>query len=111
MAVLEGTWTTPRAVIPSGPMLVCSEGVITCVGGAENQPDVKAYDVYGNELEKPEMSLGEEYKDMPHLYAWHLNTGNAMPEMVTAKMNVKIMAILDAMIKSSETRREEEIDA
>lgn len=34
MAVLEGTWTTPRAVIPSGPMVMCTDGIIACTGGA-----------------------------------------------------------------------------
>ena len=51
MSVIEGTWTTPRAVIPSGPMVMCSDGVITCTGGAESSPNVKAYDIYGNEVE------------------------------------------------------------
>lgn len=45
MAVLEGTWTTPRVVIPSGPMVICTDGVVVCTGGAENEPDVKAYDI------------------------------------------------------------------
>ena len=63
MSVIEGTWSTPRVVIPSGPMVLCTNGVITCTGGAENAPDVKAYDIYGNEVEIPDVDFGDEYKN------------------------------------------------
>lgn len=110
MSVVEGTWTTPRAVIPSGPMVMCSDGVICCTGGAEAQPDVKAYDMYGEEMAVPEIELGEEYKNMPWMYAHHVKTGVAMPEMLDLDHNIEIMAILDAAIRSAENRKEEKID-
>ena len=75
MSVIEGTWTTPRVVIPSGPMLICEKGVITCVGGAENAPDVKAYDMFGNELEIKNVELGAKFKNMPNAYAEYINNG------------------------------------
>ncbi len=31
-------------------MVIGTDGVIECTGGAENTPDVKAYDIYGNEV-------------------------------------------------------------
>ncbi len=101
MSVLEGTWTTPRAVIPSGPMVLCKDGVLVCTGGAEAAPDVKAYDIYGNEIAVPEIEVGDEYKNMPWHYAHHVLTGAPIHEMLTLDRNVEIMAILDAAMKSS----------
>ena len=108
MSVLEGTWTTPRAMIPSGPMVLCTEGVITCVGGAEDAPDVKAYDIFGNELELPEATLGESMKNMPFHYAAHVQ-GAPLAEMLTLERNMDVMAMLDATMKSAASGKEESI--
>ena len=105
LSVLEGTWTTPRAVIPSGPMVLCSEGVILCTGGAETAPDVKAYDIYGNEVEVPAFKLTDAYKNMP----CHLVSGEALHEMLTLDANIDVMAILDAAMKSSRSGKEEPV--
>lgn len=105
MAVIEGTWTTPRAVIPSGPMVLGTEGVILCTGGAENAPDVKAYDLYGNELPIPEYTLEEKYKNMP----CHLMSGEGIHEMLTLENNLQVMALLDAAMRSAESGREEPV--
>ena len=109
MSVIEGTWTTPRAVIPSGPMVLCTDGVIMCTGGAENAPGVAAYDIYGNEVEIPEIEFGEEFKNMPCQYANHINNGEEIYDMLTLDVNMEVMAILDAAIKSSESGKEEKI--
>ncbi len=107
MAVIEGTWTTPRAVIPSGPMVLCTDGVIMCTGGAENTPSVKAFDIYGNEVAIPDILLGEEFKNMPSQYAIAKNTGKDIYDMLTFEVNMEVMAILDAVIKSSKSKKEE----
>lgn len=109
MSVIEGTWTTPRAVIPSGPMVVCTEGVVLCTGGAENAPDVKAYDMYGNEVEIPKVEFPEKYKNMPWQYANHVTTGEPIHEILTLDANMAVMAILDAAIRSSRSGREETV--
>lgn len=108
LAVLEGTWTTPRAVIPSGPMVLCTEGVVTCVGGAENAPDVKAYDIFGNEIEIPDVALDESMKNMPCHYAAHLK-GAPLAEMLTLERNMDVMAMLDAAMQSAASGKEEPI--
>lgn len=107
LSVIEGTWTTPRAVIPSGPMVVCTDGVIVCTGGAENAPDVKAYDIYGNEVAIPSYTLEEKYKNMPLHYANHIRTGEPIHKMLTLDANMEVMAILDAMINSANSGKEE----
>ena len=109
MSVIEGTWTTPRMAIPSGPMVVCTAGVIMCTGGAENEPDVKAYDIYGKEIEVPDIDFGDKFKNMPWHWANHVKTGEEIYNMLTLKENVKMMAILDAAMKSSKSGKEEKI--
>lgn len=109
MSVIEGTWTTPRAVIPSGPMVLCTEGVIMCTGGAENEPDVKAYDIYGNEVEIPEITFEDKYKNMPYQYANHVVNGEDIHPMLTLDANMEVMALLDTAIRSSKSGKEEKI--
>jgi len=109
MSVLEGTWTTPRAVIPSGPMVLCKEGVVVCTGGAENEPDVKVYDMYGNEVAISEYEMSQDFKNMPWHYAAHINENKPIHDMLTFDTNVEIMAILDAAVKSSKSGKEEKI--
>ena len=101
MAVIEGTWSTPRAVIPSGPMVLCTGGAIVCTGGAENMPDVKAYDMYGNEVPVPEFDQIETYKNLPAHYVSCLHSGNPIHKMLTLEKNMEVMAILDAAIRSN----------
>lgn len=103
MSVIEGTWSTPRAVIPSGPMVMCSNGVIMCTGGAENAPGVAAYDIYGNEVEVPAFEIEDKYKNMPWQWANHVKTGEPIHEMLTLEANMKVMALLDAAMKSNST--------
>ncbi len=101
MSVIEGTWTTPRAVIPSGPSLVCTEGAAICTGGAENAPDVKAYDIYGKELEVPALTLGDEFKNIAAHIMHHETTGQPVHPMVTLEENIKVMTLLDAVEHSA----------
>ena len=101
LSVIEGTWTTPRAVIPSGPSLVCTDGAVMCVGGAENAPDIKAYDIYGNELETPSFVLGNEYKNIAEHIMHHEKTGDDVETMITAEANIKIMRLLEAVERAA----------
>ena len=101
MSVIEGTWTTPRAVIPSGPSLVCTEGAVICTGGAENAPDVKAYDIYGNEVEIPEFALGDEYTNIAAHIMHHETTGAPVQSMVTPEENIKVMKLLETVERSA----------
>ena len=109
LSVLEGTWTTPRTVIPSGPMIICTEGVIECTGGAENAPDVRAFDIYGNPVEIPDVNVDEDMKNMPCHYARHIIEGKDIMEMLTLDVNIDVMAFLDGAIKSSKSLKEEKI--
>ena len=109
MSVIEGTWTTPRAVIPSGPMVVCTDGVLVCTGGAEDAPDVKGFDMYGNEVEIPEIAFEEQYKNMPWQWAHHCRTNEPIHPMLTLDKNIEVMAVLDAVIRASHSGKTEKI--
>lgn len=109
MSVIEGTWTTPRCLIPAGPTILCTEGVITCTGSPEGQPEVAACDLYGNAVAVPELTLGDEYRNMPWHYAHHAETGAAIQPMASLGENLRIMAMLDAVIRSGKSGRAEAV--
>lgn len=107
MSVIEGTWSTPRAVIPSGPMMVCTDGVIMCTGGAEDHPEVKVIDMFGNELPAPAAEAEDKYRNMPWHYANHVKTGEPVHEILRLDTNVGIMAMIEALINGSASGKEE----
>ena len=47
---------------------------------------------------------------MPWHYAAHVNEGKPIHEMLTFDKNVEIMAIMDALMKSSKSGKEEKIN-
>ncbi len=110
MSVIEGTWTTPRAAIPSGPSIMCTDGIIMCVGGAENEPDIAAFDIYGNKVSVPDIEWDDGFKNMPWHYAKHIKENAPIHPMLTLEKNLEIMAILDDAIKSAKTGKEEKIN-
>jgi hypothetical protein len=109
MSVIEGTWTTPRVAIPSGPMVLCTDGIVMCTGGAENHPDVVAYDIYGNEIKIDDVELDNSYQNMPWHYVNHILNDVPISEMLTLKANMEIMKILDAVMRSSKSGKIENI--
>lgn len=109
MSVIEGTWTTPRVAIPSGPMVLCTDGIVMCTGGAENQPDVVAYDIYGNEIKIDDVELDKSYQNMPWHYANHILNNAPVAKMLTLDTNMEIMKILDAVMRSSKSGKIENI--
>jgi len=106
ISVLEGTWTTPRSLIPAGPMIICTDGVIVCEGPAENPGEVKAYDIFGTELETKEYTHPQSYKNMMWHYADHSVNGTELFDMITLDTNMEVMAILNAIVKSARGGKE-----
>lgn len=106
MSVIEGTWTTPNAIIPSGPILYCTDGVIYCT--KENGiPDVKAMDISGDPVEIPAVEYPRHMKNIAWEYSHHRLTGEPMYETLTLQRNLEVMAILDTAIKSGKSGKEE----
>lgn len=109
LSVIEGTWTMPRKLVPSGPTVLCTKGALKCTDFAECNPDVIGYDVYGNSVDLSGFKLGKEFTNMAYHYAEHIKTGKPVYEMLTLDANIEVMEILDACIKSNETKKEEYI--
>ena len=109
MSVIEGTWTTPALAIPSGPMLTGKNGSIICTGVAGANPNLVAYDLSGNELEIPEVDLGRAYKNLPEHIMNRARTGEPLQKMVTLEENMKVLKILDTVVKAAKSGKTENI--
>src|SRR5699024_8603000 len=99
-AVLEGTWTTPRCVIPSGPMLFCEKGVLVCTGRSEENPGVAAFGLKGNQIKI--IPADFPFRNMAWQYAHHIKTGEAVHKTLTLSFNLDVMRLLDQMICKAE---------
>lgn len=109
LAVLEGTWATPSRAIPAGPTLFGSEGVLWCEKDAEAKGGVAVHacDIYGNDLAVPAFSLPDYRINIAAEYAHHKKTGDSMHESLTFPFNMRVMATLDAAVRSAESGKSE----
>lgn len=108
-AVTEGTWTTPRRRMPTGPEAICSEGVVFCDGVADGASFVSAMDIYGNDVEVDTQEDDNRFCNMPWHYAAHILEGFSIHETLTAEFNAEIIAMIEAAERSNASRRAEEV--
>lgn len=99
MAVLEGTWTMPQAALPTGPVYCGTEGVLYCTADRE----IKAMNIYGDEIPLPEYELPAHIANIADHYAYCKRTGTPLVKTVTLEYNLKVMELLDAAMRSAET--------
>lgn len=102
ISVVEGTWTTPSAAIPAGPVLYCTNGVIYCEK-VNSIPVIKAIDIFGNNVDVPDIKYPAHMKNIAYEYAHHKMTGEPVYETLTLQRNLEVMALLDAAICSSKS--------
>ncbi len=105
LSACEGSWSIPRAIVPAGPQLLCTDGAIVCEGGADAGQRVAAYTLSGEPVELPASESADRRRNMP----WHIaayRNGAPLLETVTAEFNLDVMRMLDAAIRSNETHRE-----
>ena len=107
VSVLEGTWTSPQKAVPPGPTLYCSDGAIECVRDGD-AVKVRTYDIFGNIIETEDIAIAPEFKNIAAMYAYHATTGNPVHHTLTLENNIKIMALLDAIIRSAERNDDSE---
>lgn len=100
MSTIEATWTLPRHLIPAGPTVICENGVVTCRGYINEPSCVKAYDMFGNEVDVKPFEPTDKYNNMPWHLANHIKTGEPVQEIVTLKANMEMMRILDGVLRS-----------
>lgn len=108
-AVAEGTWTTPRRRMPTGPEAVCSDGVIWCDGIPDGNAFVSACDLYGNDVAVPHLDERPAFRNMPWQYAVFRKEGKRMHETLTPEFNAEVVAMIDAARRSRESRRAETV--
>ena len=109
MSIIEGTWTTPRAAIPSGPSIVCENGVVFCTGGAENMPNVKAFDIFGNEVEVKDVKMNLGFENVAEHILFCEKKGFSVYKMLCLEENIRIMELLDAVQRSVTSQKSEKI--
>jgi len=103
--VIEGTWTTPQIILPTGPVYCCTNGAIY------STPDrqVKAVDIYGDEIKLPVYEITPHIENIADHYAYCKKNNLPLIRAITLDFNVQVMAILDAAMKSAESGRKEEV--
>ncbi len=108
LAVLGGTWTTPNRFMASGPAVICEGGVIWCAKEADGTPTVRAMDIYGNDVPVPEYEQDEALTDMVCNYVSHVEKGTPIHTPAQLSMNLQVMSLLDACIRSAREGRQVE---
>lgn len=108
VTVAEGTWTIPQKVLPAGPVIIGEKGVIYTVR-TEDGAEVLAVDMYGNPLTVPDAEFPQSMKNIAAHYVNSKNTNEPLTKEVTLKQNMKVMALLDAAIRSSKSGKEESV--
>ena len=106
MAVLGGTWTTPNAFIMTGPAVFCTDGVLYCSRDAAGKTCVNAMDIYGKELPVPAYEQPAELTNMVWNYIHHKKTGAPLHLPAKLPVNLEIIGLLEAAVRSAQEHRE-----
>lgn len=105
LGVYEGTWTTPQISLPTGPIYNCTNGVLYCTPERE----IKAINIYGEEIELPEYKIPEHISNIADHYAYCKRNNLPLIKTVTLDYNIRVMALLDASVKSAESGKKEQV--
>lgn len=103
--VIEGTWTTPQIVLPTGPVYCCTEGALYCTPDKQ----VKAVNIYGEEIELPDYEITPHIANIADHYAYCKKNNLPLIKTVTLDFNVQVMAIIDAAMKSAKSGKKEKV--
>ena len=105
LGIYEGTWTVPQASLPTGPIYSCTDGVLYCTPDKE----IKAMNLYGEEIELPEYEIPAHIANIVDHYAYCRRNHLQLLKTVTLDYNIRVMALLDASIKSAKSGKKEAI--
>ena len=105
LGVYEGSWTVPQAVLPTGPIYMCTDGVLYCTP----EKEIKAMDIYGNEIELPDYNITEHIANIADHYAYCKKNNLPLIKTITLDYNIRVMALLDASVKSAISGKKEPI--
>ncbi len=106
MGIVEGTWTTVAPGIPGGPVVYGTQGTLV-VGGQDGETCIRVDTASGSTTHAcPPLPEGRQQISEELIH--HLDTGEPLHPMVDAALNVEVMAIIDAALRSVETRKQEQ---
>ena len=106
-AVAEGTWTTPRRRMPSGPEAICTDGVVWCEGKPDGTSKISACDIYGKTRRAAKLEADERFTNICWQYAAHVSEGMPMHETLTLEFNRDVVAMVEAARLSGKSRKAE----
>ncbi len=104
--VVEGSWTVPQASLPTGPVYLCTDGVLFC----DADKRVVAMNSYGEVIPLPDYEIHPAIKNLPDHYAYCKREGTPFIKTVTLDFNIQLMALIDAALRSAESGKKEEIN-
>jgi predicted dehydrogenase len=108
LAVLEGSWTVPAGASAMGPELYGSEGMAYC-DLTEEGVAVRIRDFYGNQTALPPLKPLPHMRNVTTAVTHHLDTGEPLPAFLDMDVNIEVLGILDAGVRSANSGKLEVI--
>lgn len=103
--VVEGTWTTPQKSLPTGPVYLCTDGVLY----SDRSGEAEAMNIYGDKIELPEYDIHPAIKNLPCHYAYCKKTNTPLLREITLDFNIRLMRLIDSAVKSGRLGKRENV--
>ncbi|MFQ5810100.1 MAG: Gfo/Idh/MocA family protein [Armatimonadota bacterium] len=109
MAVMEGTWSTWDHGVPGGPIVYGTTGTLV-VDQRDGEPVVRIERGGGDTTIHECEPLPEGREQVPGEFIHHLETGEPLHPTLATELNLEVMAILDAGVRSACSGKMEPVD-
>jgi predicted dehydrogenase len=109
MALLEGSWTTWDHGVPTGPIVYGTTGTLV-VESRDGKRIVRLERGHGQTTIYEPDPLPEGRSNVAEEFIHHLATGEPLHPTLEAGLNVEVMAILDAGVRSANSGKMELVD-
>ena len=110
MGVFEGTWTSRHSGVSNGPIVYGTEGTLV-VETQERKPVVRLERGQGDSTVYECEELPEGRRQVSEELIHHLDTGEPLHETLQVGVNLQVMAILDAGIRSADSGKMENVNS
>ncbi|TFG72509.1 MAG: hypothetical protein E4H27_02505 [Anaerolineales bacterium] len=110
MALLEGSWTTFDHGVPTGPIFYGTTGTLV-MDQRDGEPVVRLERGHGQTTIYACQPLPEGRTDVAEEYIHHLETGEPLHPTLEMNLNLEIMAILDAGVRSAASNKLEVVNS
>lgn len=101
LATIEGTWTCVDPGGLNGPVVYGSTGTLS-LDGAPSEAGVRATDATHRSVLEPPLDLPPERATLAREFVHHLRTGEPLHPLLAPRLNLEVMAALDAGIRAAE---------